>query len=79
MLKASQKTNSSSNSKTTNNNKVVENGVKETNGTAEKRPSDDKAAEPVNKKARILENLHYEDLEDSNKNEESQELKLSKV
>ncbi|KAI8437757.1 hypothetical protein MSG28_011991 [Choristoneura fumiferana] len=55
------------------------NGVKETNGSAEKRPSEDKAAEPVNKKARILENLHYEDLEDSNKNEESQELKLSKI
>ncbi|XP_063358865.1 general transcription factor IIH subunit 1 [Cydia amplana] len=84
VLKASQKTNSSSsdsNSKTTNNNnKVVENGVKETNGTAEKRPADEKnASEPVDKRRRILEKIHYEDLEDSNRNEDAQELKLSKI
>ncbi|KPJ03502.1 General transcription factor IIH subunit 1 [Papilio xuthus] len=85
VLKASHKTNSSSssssNSKTTNNNnKVVENGVRETNGVTEKRPAEDKCStEPLEKKKRILEKIHYEDLEDSNKNAETQELKLSKV
>ncbi|KPJ10716.1 General transcription factor IIH subunit 1 [Papilio machaon] len=85
VLKASHKTNSSnsnsSNSKTTNNNnKVVENGVRETNGVTEKRPGEEKCStEPLEKKKRILEKIHYEDLEDSNTNGETQELKLSKV
>ncbi|KAM3960815.1 transcription factor B1 [Aphomia sociella] len=84
VLKASHKTNSSSNnnngnSNKTNNNKVVENGVKDTNGVGEKRPIDNKVTEPPEKKKRILEKIHYEDLEDSNRNEDAQELKLSKV
>ncbi|XP_072933554.1 general transcription factor IIH subunit 1 [Epargyreus clarus] len=84
VLKASHKSNSStissnSSSKTTNNNKVVENGMRETNGL-EKRPADEKTGEePVDKKRRILEKIHYEDLDDSNRNEEAQELKLAKI
>nr|XP_026497366.1 general transcription factor IIH subunit 1 [Vanessa tameamea] len=82
VLKASHKTNSSSSSnsssKTTNNNKV-ENGMKETNGV-EKRPTTDKdPAEPVDKKRRIMEKLHYEDLDSMNSGQDAQELKLSKV
>ncbi|KAF9813877.1 hypothetical protein SFRURICE_008032, partial [Spodoptera frugiperda] len=69
VLKASHKTNSSNNnnnssSKTTNNNKVVENGVKESNGVAEKRTAEDSSTEAPDKKKRILEKIHYEDLED---------------
>ncbi|XP_075985028.1 transcription factor B1 [Anticarsia gemmatalis] len=85
VLKASHKTNSSNNnnnssSKTTNNNKVVENGVKDTNGVSEKRPVEDSSSsEPPVKKKRILEKIHYEDLEDKNTNEDAQELKLSKI
>ncbi|CAK1593707.1 unnamed protein product [Parnassius mnemosyne] len=84
VLKASHKTNSSnsnSSSKTTNNNnKVVENGVRESNGVTEKRPPEDKCStEPVEKKKRILEKIHYEDLVDTNANQDAQELKLSKV
>ncbi|CAH2985687.1 unnamed protein product [Chilo suppressalis] len=82
VLKASHKTNSSSNSnssnKTTNNNKVIENGVKETNGV-EKRPSEEPVEGPPDKKRRILEKLHYEDLEAPTEDPETQELKLSKV
>ncbi|XP_053615975.1 general transcription factor IIH subunit 1 [Plodia interpunctella] len=78
VLKASQKTNSSNsntnnNSSKTNNNKVVENGVKETNGESKE------LGEPPEKKRRILEKIHYEDLEDTGDNGEVQELKLSKV
>lgn len=62
----------------TNNNKVVENGVKESNGVAEKRTADASTEQP-DKKKRILEKLHYEDLEDKPGNEDAQELKLSKV
>ncbi|KAJ2954646.1 hypothetical protein O0L34_g2941 [Tuta absoluta] len=87
VLKASHKTNSSNNSsnssssKTTNNNKLVENGIKETNnGKIEKRPTNEKSGnEPPEKKRRILEKIHYEDLEDSNRTESAQELKLSKI
>lgn len=87
MLKASHKTNSSSNNSgnsnvktTNNNNKVIENGVKDINGVAEKRPAEEKSSsEPVEKKKRILEKIHYEDLEDKNGNDDVQELKLSKV
>ncbi|XP_052757956.1 general transcription factor IIH subunit 1 [Galleria mellonella] len=84
VLKASHKTNSSNinnsgNSNKTNNNKVVENGMKETNGVAEKRPAEENSTEPPDRKRRILEKIHYEDLEDSNTNESVQELKLSKV
>ncbi|CAG9793597.1 unnamed protein product [Diatraea saccharalis] len=82
VLKASHKTNSSSSSssssnKTTNNNKVVENGVKETNGS-EKRPAEDNKEGPPEKRRRILEKIHYEDLEAGADNSETQELKLSK-
>ncbi|XP_035452619.1 general transcription factor IIH subunit 1 [Spodoptera frugiperda] len=84
VLKASHKTNSSNNnnntsSKTTNNNKVVENGVKESNGVAEKRTAEDSSTEAPDKKKRILEKIHYEDLEDKPGNEDAQELKLSKI
>lgn len=85
MLKASHKTNSSnsdnnSSNNTTNNNKVVENGVKDTNGVAEKRPAENPSStDPPEKKKRILEKIHYEDLEDNSANEDNQELKLSKV
>ncbi|XP_026735505.1 general transcription factor IIH subunit 1 [Trichoplusia ni] len=83
VLKASHKTNSSNNnnssSKTTNNNKVVENGVKEPNGVTEKRTAEESSTEAPNKKQRILEKLHYEDLKDSGNNEDMQELKLSKI
>lgn len=58
-----------------NNNKVVENGIKETNGVA-RRPG---AAEPPEKKKRILEQLHYEDLAGDSGSTDVQELKLSKV
>lgn len=51
--------------------------MKDTNGTAEKRPAEESSS--TNKKRRILEKIHYEDLEDSNKSEDFQELKLSKV
>ncbi|KAL4717173.1 hypothetical protein ACJJTC_017060 [Scirpophaga incertulas] len=83
VLKASQKSNSSnsnsnSNSKSTNNNKVIENGVKETNGV-DKRPAEEPSREPPEKKRRILEKIHYEDLEEKPSNGEIQELKLSKV
>ncbi|XP_050354750.1 general transcription factor IIH subunit 1 [Nymphalis io] len=83
VLKASHKTNSSNSSsnnssKTTNNNKV-ENGMKETNGV-EKRPTSDKdPTEPVDKKKRIMEKLHYEDLDSISSRQDAQELKLSKV
>ncbi|KAH9643959.1 hypothetical protein HF086_004220 [Spodoptera exigua] len=84
VLKASHKTNSSNNnnntsSKTTNNNKVVENGVKESNGVAEKRTAEDSSTEAPDKKKRILEKIHYEDLEDKPGTEDAQELKLSKA
>ncbi|CAH2054805.1 unnamed protein product, partial [Iphiclides podalirius] len=87
VLKASHKTNSSSSNSgnssiktTNNNNKVLENGVKEINGVVEKRPAEEKSStEPVEKKKRILEKIHYEDLEDKSGNEDAQELKLSKV
>ncbi|CAB3233751.1 unnamed protein product [Arctia plantaginis] len=85
VLKASHKTNSSnssnnSSSKTTNNNKVVENGVKDTNGVTEKRPAEESSStDPPEKKKRILEKIHYEDLENSSANEDNQELKLSKI
>ncbi|KAG6443580.1 hypothetical protein O3G_MSEX002878 [Manduca sexta] len=67
VLKASHKTNSSSSNvsnssnKTTNNNNKLENGVKDTNGV--KRPPEEKCVEPMEKKKRILEQIHYEDLE----------------
>lgn len=84
MLKASHKTNSSNNnnssSKTTNNNnKIIENGMQNGNGVANKQASEEKTAEPPEKKKRILEKIHYEDLESSNKSDDTQELKLSKV
>ncbi|XP_026313596.1 general transcription factor IIH subunit 1 [Hyposmocoma kahamanoa] len=85
VLKASHKTNSSNNnnsssSKTTNNNnKIVENGMQNGNGVAKKRSSEDKTFEPHEKKKRILEKIHYEDLESSSKREDTQELKLSKI
>ncbi|XP_068619671.1 general transcription factor IIH subunit 1 [Battus philenor] len=86
VLKASHKSNSSnsnssSSSKTTNNNnRVVENGMRETNGLAEKRPAEEKSnTEPLEKKKRILEKIHYEDLEDKNTNDDALELKLSKI
>jgi hypothetical protein len=77
VLKASHKTNSSSSNKTTNNNKVIENGVKETNGLEKK--SEETNGEPPEKKRRILEKIHYEDLEAGSADGEVQELKLSKV
>ncbi|CAG4987595.1 unnamed protein product [Colias eurytheme] len=78
VLKASQKANNSSNSsnKSTNNNKVLENGVKETNGV-DKRHADE--SEPVDKKRRILEKIHYEDLDNTGDSNSAQELKLTKV
>lgn len=86
VLKASHKTNSSnsktnsSSSKTTNNNhKIVENGMQNGNAVASKRSSEGKTTEPPTKKARILEKIHYEDLENQNKSDDTQELKLSKV
>ncbi|XP_037302347.1 general transcription factor IIH subunit 1 [Manduca sexta] len=83
VLKASHKTNSSSSNvsnssnKTTNNNNKLENGVKDTNGV--KRPPEEKCVEPMEKKKRILEQIHYEDLEGDGGNDDIQELKLSKV
>lgn len=80
MLKASHKSNSnsSSNNSSSKTNKVIENGMKE-NGV-EKRPANDKdPTEPVDKKKRIMEKIHYEDLDSLNSNEDAQELKLSKV
>ncbi|XP_032522455.1 general transcription factor IIH subunit 1 [Danaus plexippus] len=75
VLKASHKNSNSSSSKTNK----VENGMKETNGV-EKRPSADKdVTEPVDKKRRIMEKIHYEDLDNVDSNEDTQELKLSKV
>ncbi|XP_045779081.1 general transcription factor IIH subunit 1 [Maniola jurtina] len=89
VLKASHKSNSStnsnntssnSNSKTTNNNnKVIENGVKETNGVEKRTARDKDPTEPVDKKKRILEKIHYEDLDNVQIGEEAQELKLTKV
>ncbi|KAJ0172340.1 hypothetical protein K1T71_012313 [Dendrolimus kikuchii] len=81
VLKASHKTNSSNNSssKTSNNNKLIENGVKDTNGVSKRLAAEKSEAEPPEKKKRILEKIHYEDLEDRNGNEDAQELKLSKV
>ncbi|XP_050674132.1 general transcription factor IIH subunit 1 [Leptidea sinapis] len=76
VLKASQKLNSTSN-KTTNNVKL-ENGVKETNGV-EKRAADEPPSAPVNKKQRIMDKLHYEDLGSEGDSNSAQELKLSKV
>ncbi|KAG7309061.1 hypothetical protein JYU34_004941 [Plutella xylostella] len=88
VLKASQKS-SSSNSNSSNNNKTnskpTENGVKETNtnGIGEKRPAEDSNSEcknePLEKKQRLLEKIHYEDLEGTGEPEDVQELKLSKV
>lgn len=80
MLKASHKTNSNSNS-SNNSSKTnkLENGIKETNGV-EKRPAGENSqVEPVNKKQRILEKIHYEDLDTNKDGEDAQELKLSKV
>ncbi|XP_045454706.1 general transcription factor IIH subunit 1 [Melitaea cinxia] len=80
VLKASHKSNSNSNSNNSSSktNKVIENGMKE-NGV-EKRPASDKdPTEPVDKKKRIMEKIHYEDLDSLNSNEDAQELKLSKV
>lgn len=79
VLKASHKTNSSSNNKTThNNNKIVENGIQNGNG-AFKRSPDEKITALPDKKKRILEKVQYEDLERSNKSDGTQDLKLSKV
>ncbi|CAH2257635.1 jg20513 [Pararge aegeria aegeria] len=80
--KATNSTNSSSNSNSktsNNNNKVVENGVKETNGVEKRAAQEKDPSEPVDKKKRILEKLHYEDLDSVNIGEDAQELKLSKV
>ncbi|XP_062525334.1 general transcription factor IIH subunit 1 isoform X2 [Bombyx mori] len=83
VLKASQKSNSSNNSNSSssktsnNNNKVIENGVKDTNGVS-KRPAEH-STEPIEKKKRILEQIHYEDLVADQGNDDVQELKLSKV
>ncbi|VVC95046.1 unnamed protein product, partial [Leptidea sinapis] len=63
--------------KTTNNVKL-ENGVKETNGV-EKRAADEPPSAPVNKKQRIMDKLHYEDLGSEGDSNSAQELKLSKV
>ncbi|XP_049886020.1 general transcription factor IIH subunit 1 [Pectinophora gossypiella] len=91
VLKASHKTNCNNNNNNSNsnknsnhnNNKIVENGrIKETNGVAEKRHKTAEETcdgEQPEKKKRILEKIHYEDLENSNKSEEAQELKLSKI
>lgn len=51
---------------------MVGNGV-------EKRVAEEKTNEPPEKKRRILEKIHYEDLEAGNEDAEIQELKLSKV
>ncbi|KAL0819281.1 hypothetical protein ABMA28_008521 [Loxostege sticticalis] len=80
VLKASHKTNSSNSSssnKTTNNNNKTENGV--VGNGVEKRVAEEKTNEPPEKKRRILEKIHYEDLEAGNEDAEIQELKLSKV
>ncbi|XP_060805926.1 general transcription factor IIH subunit 1 isoform X2 [Amyelois transitella] len=79
VLKASQKTNSNNNntnnnSSKTNNNKVIENGVKQTNGE-----NKEHGEPPPEKKRRILEKIHYEDLVESGEDRDVQELKLSKV
>lgn len=49
------------------------------NGVASKQSSEEKPSGPPEKKKRILEKIHYEDLESSNKSVDTQELKLSKV
>ncbi|XP_063832685.1 general transcription factor IIH subunit 1 [Ostrinia nubilalis] len=84
VLKASHKTNNSNNSssssnsnKTTNNNNKTENGV--VGNGVEKRAAETKPDAPPDKKRRIMEQIHYEDLEAGNDNGETQELKLSKV
>lgn len=78
VLKASQKP-AAGDGKNATSNKVTENGVSGVNGLSEKKvepPSD----EPSPKKKRILEKIHYEDLESSSKTEEAnQELVLSKI
>lgn len=81
MLKASQKSTNTTNNKESNG-KVLENGVKDTNGLAEKRPAEsiiNGSIEHIAKKKRILEKIHFEDLEDNNIVDDTQELKLSKV
>lgn len=84
VLKASQKTNN--NSTSSNKTKVLENGVKEKkdqNGICEKRIAEESSnrteSSPPEKKRRILEKIHFEDLEDNNSNDNAQELKLSKI
>ncbi|GBP33999.1 General transcription factor IIH subunit 1 [Eumeta japonica] len=77
VLKASQKSTNSNSSNKVSNSKPVENGI------AEKRPVEETTTngntEPPEKKRRILEKIHYEDLEDNNKNDDTQELQLSKI
>ncbi|XP_041982883.1 general transcription factor IIH subunit 1 [Aricia agestis] len=74
VLKASQNKNSTS----SNSNKKLENGVKDTNGVEKRHTEEKSESEPVNKKQRILEKIHYEDLGDKD-TDTKQDLKLSKV
>ncbi|KOB77253.1 General transcription factor IIH subunit 1 [Operophtera brumata] len=76
VLKASHKTNS--NTDTDSSKKPVENGVKEKESTSNGVPVKTEG-EPPEKKRRILENIHYEDLEGANEGSDTQELKLSRM
>ncbi|CAH0732016.1 unnamed protein product, partial [Brenthis ino] len=86
VLKASQK-NSNSNSSSSSSKNKLENGVKESNGVGEKRRAEEAPPDqtpqtpqtPPDKKRRILEMIHYEDLDSGSESKDMQELKLSKV
>lgn len=74
VLKASHKPSIDTN---TDSKKPLENGVKEKESTSNGLRKVE--GEPPEKKRRILENMHYEDLEGASEGGETHELKLSKV